>query len=65
VAGGLDPLSNTVSSNVKLYLIILKKYAQEWNLDAKLVFENESVMQESDFFPHNQWVSTDEDSNNP
>ncbi len=54
-----------MSSDVKLYFITIKTFENECNMDAKLVFNNEFGMEKSDFFPHNQWVSTEEDCTNP
>lgn len=64
VAGGREyekkseelPLS--LSSKVSLFSIALKKFETEWTLNAKLVFEDENGMEDSDYFPCNQWVST-------
>ncbi len=49
-----------MSSKISLFHITLNKVEKEWTLVARLVYENENGMNESDYFPGNQWVSTDE-----
>jgi hypothetical protein len=53
-----------MSSKVSMFAITLNKVEKEWNSDAKLVFE-ENAMEINDYFPSNQWISTDENCTDP